>query len=50
MNILVVCDSNLYADFGMSFVHARAAAYAALGHHARVIVPYAIGKRDSGTR
>lgn len=46
MNILVICDSGLYFDFGTSFVHAQAAAYAALGHRARVIVPYAIGKRD----
>ena len=46
MNILVVCDSNLYMDFSLSFVHAQAAAYAALGHRVRVIVPYAIGKRD----
>ena len=46
MNILVVCDSGLYAQFDTSFVHAQAAAYAALGHRVRVIVPYAIGKRD----
>lgn len=46
MNILVICDSNLYRDFSTSFVHAQAAAYAALGHRVRVIVPYAIGKRD----
>ena len=46
MNILVVCDSGLYAQFGTSFVHAQTAAYAALGHRVRVIVPYAIGKRD----
>ncbi len=46
MNILVVCDSGLYAQFGTSFVHAQTAAYAALGHRIRVIVPYAIGKRD----
>lgn len=46
MNILVVCDSCLYAQFGTSFVHAQAAAYVALGHRVRVIVPYAIGKRD----
>lgn len=46
MNILVVCDSNLYDDFSASFVHAQAAAYAALGHRVRVIVPYAVGKRD----
>ena len=46
MNILVVCDSGLYAQFDTSFVHAQTAAYAALGHRVRVIVPYAIGKRD----
>lgn len=46
MNILVVCDSGLYFNFGTSFVHAQAAAYAALGHRVRVIVPYAVGKKD----
>lgn len=46
MNILVVSSSGLYRDFSSSFVHAQAAAYAALGHRVRVIVPYAIGKRD----
>ena len=46
MNILTVCDSTLCASFSNSFVHAQAAAYAALGHRVRVIVPYAIGKRD----
>lgn len=46
MNILVICGFNLYRDFGFSFVHAQAAAYAALGHRVRVIVPIAIGKRD----
>lgn len=46
MNVLVVCDSCLYFDFGTSFVHAQAAAYAALGHRVRVVVPYAIGKKD----
>lgn len=46
MNILVVCGPHLYADFGTSFVHAQAAAYAALGHRARAIVAYPIWKRD----
>lgn len=46
MNILTVCYFSLYKQFSSSFVHAQAAAYAALGHRVRVIVPYAIGKRD----
>lgn len=46
MNILIICDSNLYASFSNSFVHAQATAYVTLGHRIRVIVPYAIGKRD----
>lgn len=46
MNILVVCHYGVYHDFGMSFVHAQTAAYAALGHRVRVIVPIAVGKRD----
>lgn len=45
MNILVVCHYGLYLNFSNSFVHAQAAAYAALGHRVRVIVPIAVGKR-----
>lgn len=46
MNILVVCHYGLYRDFGSSFVHAQAKAYAALGHRVRAVVPIAAGKRD----
>lgn len=46
MNLLVVCHYGLYQDFSYSFVHAQAAAYAALGHRVRVVVPIAAGKRD----
>lgn len=46
MNILVICHFGLYQNFGSSFVHAQAAAYATLGHRVRVIVPIAVGKRD----
>ena len=46
MNILIVCHYGLYQNFGSSFVHAQAKAYAALGHRVRVIVPIAVGKRD----
>lgn len=46
MNILVVSHYGIYSDFNTSFVHAQAAAYAALGHRVRVIVPIAVGKCD----
>lgn len=46
MNILVVSQYGLYTDFSSSFVHAQAAAYAALGHRVRAIVLTAAGKRD----
>lgn len=46
MNILIICHYGLYQEFSSSFVHAQAEAYAALGHHVRVIVPIAVGKRD----
>lgn len=46
MNILVVSHYGIYSDFSISYVHAQAAAYAALGHRVRVIVPVAFGKRD----
>lgn len=46
MNILVICHYGLYLNFSNSFVHAQTAAYVALGHRVRVIVPIAIGKRD----
>lgn len=44
MNILIVCHYGLYQDLGDSFVHAQAAAYAALGHRVRAIVPVPLGK------
>lgn len=46
MNILVVSHYGIYSDFSISYVHAQAVAYAALGHRVRVIVPVALGKRD----
>lgn len=46
MNILVVCDYGLYHEFSSSFVHAQAAAYAALGHRVRVLIPVPYGKAD----
>lgn len=46
MNILVVTGYELYQDFSSSFVHAQAAAYAAMGHRVRVIAWIAYGKPD----
>lgn len=46
MNILVVCHYGLYHDLSSSFVHAQAAAYAALGHRVRVLIPVPYGKAD----
>lgn len=46
MNILIVCDYGLYQNPASSFVHAQAAAYAALGHMVRVLVPFPYGKMD----
>lgn len=46
MNILIVCDYGLYQNPSSSFVHAQAAAYAALGHRVRVLVPSPYGKMD----
>lgn len=46
MNILAISHFGIYSDFTSSFVHAQMAAYAALGHRVRVIVPNAIGKND----
>lgn len=46
MNILVVCNYGLYSDLTYSFVHAQTAAYVALGHKVRVVVPLAVAKRD----
>ncbi len=47
MNILMVCHYGMYQNLQNSFVHAQAAAYAALGHRVRAIVPVAWGKRSS---
>jgi len=47
MNILVISNYQLYADFTASFVHSQAAAYVRLGHRVRVLIPTALGKRDS---
>lgn len=50
MNLLVVCHYGLYQDFSYSFVHHQAAAYAALGHHVRVLVPIPVGKAGPSGR
>lgn len=46
MNILVVSSYGLYTDFGASFVHAQARAYAALGCRVRALVLLPEGKPD----
>ena len=46
MNILIVCHYGLYQDLSASFVHAQAAAYAALGHRVRALIPLPYGKVD----
>ena len=46
MNILIVCHYGLYQNPSSSFVHAQAAAYAALGHRVRVLIPLPQGKAD----
>lgn len=46
MNILTVCHYGLYQTPSGSFVHAQMAAYAALGHRVRVLIPIAWGKKD----
>lgn len=46
MNLLIVCHYGLYQDLSCSFVHAQAAAYAALGHQVRVLIPLPYGKAD----
>ena len=51
MNILVVCHAGMYRDLSVSFIHAQAEAYTALGHRVRVVVTNPVGKRDrSGHR
>ena len=39
MKILVICHYGMYEDLTSSFVHHQAAAYVALGHRVRVLVP-----------
>lgn len=50
MNILVVSSIGLYRDPSVSFVHAQAAAYAALGHRVRSLILLPVGKRCCGSR
>lgn len=45
MNILVVCNYDLYQNLTYSFVHSQIREYAALGHRVRVIIPVAMGKK-----
>lgn len=45
MNILVVCNYDLYQNLTYSFVHAQIREYAKLGHRVRVIIPVAMGKK-----
>lgn len=45
MNILVVCNYDLYKNLTYSFVHAQIREYVKLGHRVRVIVPAAMGKK-----
>lgn len=44
MNILVVCNYDLYRNLTSSFVHAQIREYVKLGHRVRVIIPAAMGK------
>ena len=45
MNILVVCNYDLYQNLSYSFVHNLIREYTKLGHRVRVIIPVAMGKR-----
>ena len=45
MNILVVCNYDLYQNLTYSFVHSQIREYVKLGHRVRVIIPAAMGKR-----
>lgn len=47
MNILMVSSYQLYRDFSNSFVHKQAAAYAQLGHHVRVLLLIAMGRKTA---
>ena len=43
MNILVVCNYDLYQNLTYSFVHSQIREYVKLGHRVRVLVPAAMG-------
>ena len=45
MNILVVCNYDLYQNLTYSFVHSQIREYVNLGHRVRVIIPAAMGKK-----
>lgn len=45
MNILVVCNYDLYQNLTYSFVHSQIREYVKLGHRVRVIIPAAMGKK-----
>lgn len=50
MNILVVCNYDLYQNLTYSFVHSQIREYVKLGHRVRVIVPAAMGKKARNGR
>lgn len=50
MNILVVCNYDLYQNLSYSFVHAQIREYVKLGHRVRVIIPVAMGKKARNGR
>ena len=45
MNILVVCNFDLYKNLTYSFVHAQIREYVKLGHRVRVVISAALGKK-----
>jgi len=50
MNILVVCNYDLYQNLTYSFVHSQIREYVKLGHRVRVLVPAAMGKKARNGR
>lgn len=50
MNILVVCNYDLYQNLTYSFVHSQIREYVKLGHRVRVIIPAAMGKKARNGR
>ena len=44
MNILVVCNHNLYKNLTYSYVHAQIREYVTLGHRVRVLISLPMGK------